>query len=345
MKRTIRVFILLISLVLLRSALPIVSAAAAPDQNNVDDLTEPSVSFETGGENDYVGMISRRDKYDKYVIKQTNADHVGLWYHKIYLRMYSSVICLSSSLQNYMNDDLRNKYFSVPPFSELEWKDDSVRDKYDDYFKSEAAKTGFPEMYYFVRFAGITKDELKYAIEGVLSSCDLEYADWMADTMYCDDWRVIIETYMSPELVIDIEAYMSDKPKYTYIENELIYDFWDYSNIYKTPDQVLNTPLETLDKWNYSDEYWYDYYSFIDYLNREQGNSTNSIASNSSFKHSPEKQYELARRLAIYAERVGKSPVTGDTSGTHVMIFASAAVLAAAVPAMMLTVKRRRKEE
>lgn len=52
---------------------------------------------------------------------------------------------------------------------------------------------------------------------------------------------------------------------------------------------------------------------------------------------------EFNRRLAIYAERVGKSPSTGDTSGTRAVIFTSVAALAA-IPAAVLTFRRRRED-
>ncbi len=279
---------------------------------------------------DYAGRISRRDKYDKYIMTQTETIH-SLWYHGKYLMEYPNALCLTSVLRNYMNDDLRNKYFSGSPFSGIEWKDDSVKAEYDNYFKSEAAKTGLPEIYYFIRFAEITKDELKYAMERSISIDGHEYADWMADTLYCDDWRVIIETYMSPELVVDMEMYLSDKPKYAYIDNLLTSDWWDYT-IFRTPVDIIKTSLETLDTWNYSDKYWYDYYSFIDYLSREISNLDDNYKA------------ELARRLAIYAERVGKSPSTGDTSGTRAVIFTSAAALAAVIPAAVLTSRRRRED-
>lgn len=60
---------------------------------------------------------------------------------------------------------------------------------------------------------------------------------------------------------------------------------------------------------------------------------------------SDEDSAEIARRLAIYAQRLGKSPDTGDEKGERSVMFAAGAVVAAAVPAAILTLTRKRRKD
>ena len=348
MKKTRRIFILLISLVLACAALPITSLSASYGKCGADSPADLTISSVDGKKYDYVGLISRRDKYVKYILEPSERDpeYDGMWYHRILLREYAPILDLDS-VATYLDSSVRKLYFEEgDPNQMSKWINAEAEEKFREYSRAEAIKSALPQLYYFIQYAGITREQATESMKKYFSSSLLckqyPYADWMIDALYCGDNRVTIETYLSPELVVDMEVYLSDKPKFAYVDNVLIDDLWDYT-IFRTPGDIIKTPLETLDTWNYSDEYWYDYYSFIDYLNRERSDARDSIAM-MGYMGSPEKKAELARRLAIYAERVGKSPSTGDTSGTRAVIFTSAAALAAVIPAAVLTYRRRRED-
>lgn len=348
MKKTRRIFILLISLVLACAALPITSSSASYGKCGTDSPADQTISSADGKKYDYVGLISRRDKYVKYILEpiERAPEYEGMWYHRVFIDVYSHASSFKS-VATYLDSSVRKLYFeeSAPGNQIPKWINAEAEEKFLEYYRTEAAKSGLPQLYYFIQYAGITREQATESMKKYFSSTvtrkQYPYADWMIDALYCGDNRVTIETYLSPDLVVDMEVYLSGKPKFAYIDNDLVDNFWDYT-IFRKPDDIIKTPLETLDTWNYSDEYWYDYYSFIDYLNRERSDAIDSIAM-LGYMGSPEKKAELARRLAIYAERVGKSPSTGDTSGTRVVIFTSAAALAA-IPAAVLTFRRKRED-
>ena len=348
MKKTRRIFILLISLILVCSALPITSSSVSYGKCGTDSPADQTISSADGKKYDYVGLISRRDKYVKYILEpiERAPEYEGMWYHRVFIDVYSHASSFKS-VATYLDSSVRKLYFeeSAPGNQIPKWINAEAEEKFLEYYRTEAAKSGLPQLYYFIQYAGITREQATESMKKYFSSTvtrkQYPYADWMIDALYCGDNRVTIETYLSPDLVVDMEVYLSGKPKFAYIDNDLVDNFWDYT-IFRKPDDIIKTPLETLDTWNYSDEYWYDYYSFIDYLNRERSDAIDSIAM-LGYMGSPEKKAELARRLAIYAERVGKSPSTGDTSGTRVVIFTSAAALAA-IPAAVLTFRRRRED-
>ena len=348
MKKAKRIFILLISLVLACAALPITSSSASYGKCGTDSPADQTISSADGKKYDYVGLISRRDKYVKYILEpiERAPEYEGMWYHRVFIDVYSHASSFKS-VATYLDSSVRKLYFeeSAPGNQIPKWINAEAEEKFLEYYRTEAAKSGLPQLYYFIQYAGITREQATESMKKYFSSTvtrkQYPYADWMIDALYCGDNRVTIETYLSPDLVVDMEVYLSGKPKFAYIDNDLVDNFWDYT-IFRKPDDIIKTPLETLDTWNYSDEYWYDYYSFIDYLNRERSDAIDSIAM-LGYMGSPEKKAELARRLAIYAERVGKSPSTGDTSGTRVVIFTSAAALAA-IPAAVLTFRRKRED-
>ena len=348
MKKTRRIFILLISLVLACAALPITSSSASYGKCGTDSPADQTISSADGKKYDYVGLISRRDKYVKYILEpiERAPEYEGMWYHRVFIDVYSHASSFKS-VATYLDSSVRKLYFeeSAPGNQIPKWINAEAEEKFLEYYRTEAAKSGLPQLYYFIQYAGITREQATESMKKYFSSTvtrkQYPYADWMIDALYCGDNRVTIETYLSPDLVVDMEVYLSGKPKFAYIDNDLVDNFWDYT-IFRKPDDIIKTPLETLDTWNYSDEYWYDYYSFIDYLNRERSDAIDSIAM-LGYMGSPEKKAELARRLAIYAERVGKSPSTGDTSGTRAVIFTSAAALAA-IPAAVLTFRRKRED-
>ena len=47
----------------------------------------------------------------------------------------------------------------------------------------------------------------------------------------------------------------------------------------------------------------------------------------------------------MYAQRLGKSPDTGDEKGERAVMFAAGAVVAAVVPAAILTLTRKRRKD
>ena len=350
MKKAKRILILLISLVLACAALPITSLSASYGKCGADSPADQTISSVDGKKYDYVGLISRRDKYVKYILEpiERTPEYEGMWYHRVFIDVYSHASSFES-VAMYLDSSVRKLYFeeSAPGNQMPKWINAEAEEKFQEYYRTEAAKSGLPQLYYFIQYAGITREQATESMKKYFSSttafCNYPYADWMIDALYSGDNRVMIETYLSPELVLNTSVYMSDEPKYSFVKNEAEGDHWLYSaDMYMTPYWIIKTPLETLDTWNYSDEYWYDYYSFIDYLNRERSEARDSIAMMGHLD-SPEQKAELARRLAIYAERVGKSPSTGDTSGTRAVIFTSAAALAA-IPAAVLTFRRRRED-
>ena len=192
----------------------------------------------------------------------------------------------------------------------------------------------------------MTREQARKCISQFQSSSGRYYDDRLADGFFAQDTRTVIETYMSPDAVINMDKYNSDDPKYKFIQSVEYGDMWLYSDFISYSDEILETPLEKLDKWNYSDEYWYDYYSFLKYVSdrcNSEGDSFWELGAYISAGAVRSHEAEFNRRLAIYAERVGKSPSTGDTNGTRAVIFTSAAALAA-IPAAVLTFRRRRED-
>lgn len=298
-------------------------------------------------------MISRRDKYVKYILEPSERDpeYDGMWFHKVFLRIYAPILDLDS-VATYLDSSVRKLYFEEgDPNQMSKWINAETEEKFWDYYRTEAAKSGLPQLYYFIQYAGITREQATESMKKYFSSSVLckqyPYADWMIDALYSGDNMVMIETYLSPELVINTNVYMSDEPKFSFVKDEAEGDRWLYSaDMYMTPYWIIKTPLETLDTWNYSDEYWYDYYSFLKYVSdrcNSEGDSFWELGAYISAGAVRSHEAEFNRRLAIYAERVGKSPSTGDASGTRVVIFTSVAALAA-IPAAVLTFRRRRED-
>ena len=272
---------------------------------------------------DYAGLLTRMDKYQKYSGYGKLFDHST----KIMLSGYGYDAC--------------GGFLKYSDVSDLDWESN-----WDRYF-FQAVETGFPESYYRVRWSGISKSEseeamLKYCVEK-----NMEYAGWAVKAYFSDDPRTVIETFMSPEYIVDMDRYNSDEPKLKKYTEAEYSEHYANQTFFADPKTVLCTSLDTLDRWGYSDEYWYDYYSFIGFLNTDAAQrpeyEDNAIARNASM--SGENAAELARRLALYSERVGKSPDTGDAGGARVAFLAATTVLAAIIPAGGLTVWRRRKRE
>ena len=252
-----------------------------------------------------------------------------------------------TSIARFLDADLRDKYFSYDSdSSNVEWKSPEEEEKFDAYFIPEVQKSGLPQSYYFIKYSGMTREQARKCISQRQSSFGEYYDDRLADGFFAQDTRTVIETYMSPDAVINMDKYNSDDPKYKFVQSERYGDRWLYSGFMSYSDEILETPIEKLDKWNYSDEYWYDYYSFLKYVSDRYDSGDDTfwvqgayIAAGAVRSH----ETEFNRRLAIYAERVGKSPSTGDTSGTRAVIFTSAAALAA-IPAAVLTFRRKRED-
>lgn len=286
---------------------------------------------------DYAGLISRIEKVEKYPYE---------WSYKVFMPTYgysASII----SIARFLDADLRDKYFSYESGSAYAvWKSTEEKEKFDAYFIPEVQKSGLPSSYYFIKYSGMTREQARKCISQFQSSSGRYYDDRLADGFFAQDTRTVIETYMSPDAVINMDKYNSDDPKYKFIQSEEYGDMWLYSDFISYSDEILETPLEKLDKWNYSDEYWYDYYSFLKYVSdrcNSEGDSFWELGAYISAGAVRSHEAEFNRRLAIYAERVGKSPSTGDTSGTRAVIFTSAAALAA-IPAAILTFRRKRED-
>ena len=286
---------------------------------------------------DYAGLISRIEKVEKYPYE---------WSYKVFMPTYgysASII----SIARFLDADLRDKYFSYESGSAYAvWKSTEEKEKFDAYFIPEVQKSGLPQSYYFIKYSGMTREQARKCISQRQSSFGEYYDDRLADGFFAQDTRTVIETYMSPDAVINMDKYNSDDPKYTFVQSETYGDMWRYSGFMSYSDEILETPLEKLDKWNYSDEYWYDYYSFLKYVSdrcNSEGDSFWELGAYISAGAVRSHEAEFNRRLAIYAERVGKSPSTGDTSGTRAVIFTSAAALAV-IPAAVLTSRRRRED-
>lgn len=309
-----------------------------------DDITKSTDGLE------YVGLISRMDKYQNYCLEKK---HI-LWYHHITLRKYSSIFDMNffQQIGECLSEDIQNKYFA--PYSSgvrLEFKDEATEADFEKFEVEEQKKTGLPRAYCFIKYANISKDEFEKVMIKYADSREIEYGSWMTDGFYADDVRVLIETYMSPEVVLDVDMYYSDQPKLEYHEVTEDYgvghstSYWDYTRFLKFPKEILGMSMEQLDGWGYSDEYWFDYYNFLSYLTACDASGViddGLIAHNSVHAGSPECD-ELNRRLNIYAARVGKSPDTGD--GTRrVVILTCTAALAALIPAAISVKERRRKK-
>ena len=286
---------------------------------------------------DYAGLISRIEKVEKYPYE---------WSYKVFMPTYGYSANVTS-IARFLDADLRDKYFSYDSdSSNVEWKSPEEEEKFDAYFIPEVQKSGLPQSYYFIKYSGMTREQARKCISQRQSSFGEYYDDRLADGFFAQDTRTVIETYMSPDAVINMDKYNSDDPKYKFVQSERYGDRWLYSGFMSYSDEILETPIEKLDKWNYSDEYWYDYYSFLKYVSdrcNSEGDSFWELGAYISAGTVRNHEAEFNRRLAIYAERVGKSPSTGDTSGTRAVIFTSAAALAA-IPAAVLTFRRKRED-
>lgn len=270
------------------------------------------------------------------------------------LRRYSSVfdMVFFQHIGKCLSEDIQNKYFA--PYSsgaKLEFKDDATEADFEKFEVEKQKKTGLPRAYCFVKYANISKDEFEKAMIKYADSKGMDYVPWMTDGFYSDDARVLIETYMSPEMVLDIDMYYSDQPKLEYHEVTADYgvgyttSYWDYTRFLKFPMDILGMSVEQLDGWGYSDEYWFDYYSFLSYLAAYDASGAydeSSIAMNSVRVNTPE-YAELNRRLEIYAARVGKSPATGDDARRAVVLICTAA-FTALIPAVLSIAGSRRKK-
>ena len=291
---------------------------------------------------EYAGLVSRNDKFLSYM-----QGGYFTWSYK-----GAPVYCHSAYYYCLEYLYPRDKYKNVNEYLTAEGKEIS------DFYYTEFLKTGMPLVYYYVRKYDIPRAEFEslfrdYIIsrteEGPLGdkrfSLD-EAVKIFADAIYSDDGRVAMETFLEPGLVINPVAFASDTPK---AEKFISYqhdneEMWMMrKDLFVSYGYVLDASVETLETWNYSDEYWYDYYSFLTFAAKygesPYGNDYAYIS------ESDEDSAEIARRLAIYAQRLGKSPDTGDEKGERAVMFAAGAVVAAAVPAAIVTLARKRRKD
>ncbi len=155
---------------------------------------------------------------------------------------------------------------------------------------------------------------------------------------------------MSPEYVIDMDKYNSGEDQIIWMTGDggnpfpkpVLYGF----DFLTRPEDIMLYPLDKLEGWGYSDEYWLDYYTFIDYMadwyykDQKYGRGLTQVAYAIDILY----REELDRRIDIYRSRVEGSPSTGDGTVSRAAVFTAGAVLAAAVPALIMTVKHRREE-
>ncbi len=264
---------------------------------------------------DPVVLISRMEKYEKY---QSSMFRRG----KIYFRDYGGF-----------------------PVSKYASQVDPVPDECYEYYKSEAIQNGLPDTFLVTKYYNYSRDTFDKAIRQHFSENGVPYTSVFTDAIFSGNDRTVIETFMFPDSVLDMDMYNSTEPKardLTLISSDILIGV-DYPML-KCPSDIIREPLEKLDGWGYSDAYWLDYYEFIRYFNNYEPEWEDRIACSAHFG-AEEYIVELDRRIDIYRARVGSSPETGDETVARAAVFAAGAVLAAAVPALILTVKHRRKEK
>ncbi len=270
---------------------------------------------------DPVVLISRMEKYEKYN-------------HSIYRRGskgYSREYCDFDILW------YTSQKFSLP------------KDFYE-YFVPEAIKNGMPKLFHITKYYNYTRDTFDKAIRQFLADRGAPYTSTITDAIYSGNDRTVIETLMFPDQVLDMDIYNSTGPKARDISKlSEVGDIGADYPMLRTPNEIVNEPLEKLDGWGYSDKYWLDYYDYIQYLNNKYPTSHDAYLANdvtgSAAILDDEGRAELSRRIDIYRSRVEGSPSTGDGTASRAAVFTAGAVLAAAIPALILTVKHRKKEE
>ena len=284
---------------------------------------------ETAGKRDYAGLISRKDKYELYV---SGSDESGLWGHHVYQKQYGGIFGYPALLIRYMDEATVGKYYADDYLKNTT----PLYDEFMKYYKTEAEKTRMPDFYYFVLFENVNREQFEKAMKKVFELLDLPYGDWVADAVYSNDPDVLKDTFLSPELVVNTDFQDSTSTETQYEGMGLLCPW---------PGEVINIPLTVLDGWNYSDEYWLDYYQFVALMTdiRLRKGCVDSVVTSGGVGE--DGISELARRLALYSERVGKSPDTGDAGGARVAFLAATTVLAAIIPAGVLTVWRRRNRK
>lgn len=274
----------------------------------------------SSGKMDYAGLLSRMDKYE--------LDAAQSWHYS-----YKTVVIYPNDIMIPTFLYPRNEYASEDEFRKSE-----RYEKIHNEIIAGVNGAGFPGMYYWVRSENISRAELvQKLIE--FGGFDKSIAQIIADAIYSEDPRIIIETFLTPIFVVDPIAYKSNSV-FAHFPSPETFTFYPNRDVCIYPSELLETPLETLETWNYSDEYWYDYYSFILFLNEDPSRAEDPVMLSAIF--SPDELAEIERRLAIYAERIGKSPETGDNGNVRAAVLATVAVLAAVIPAAVLTVRRRR---
>ncbi len=297
---------------------------------------------------EYAGLISRRDKFDGYCkIRKSNTENTrdGLYWHKTLLCQYGNNFNDITHISRYLDPSITDG------FVEQQYgKEPEKYQAFYNYFVPKADKTGLPELYYFIKYAEIPRPVIEKAMADFCADRKCEYADWAVDALYGSDERMIIETLMSPEYVIDMDKYNSGEPHIKWLTGidgaSFPKPIPNGSDFLTSPENIMQYPLEKLEGWGYSDGYWLDYYTFIDYMadwyykDQNYGYGLTQVAYVIDILY----REELDRRIDIYRSRVEGSPSTGDETASRAAVFTAGVVLAAAVPALILTAKRRREE-
>ncbi len=285
-----------------------------------------SISAKSESKHDYSGLISRMDKFLNYCSEENQAE---LFYYRF-----------KCGPKRFFGIDYNFfKYCDLISFD--------TDEKSERLFK-EVEVTGLPEIYYVVKWSELSKNEVEAAVKKYCDESSIDYVDWMVDALWSDDPLVVIETLMYPDYVIDMDKYNSDEPKIWKSEE---YGSFYYTYFATDSYNLLRTSVEVLEGWGYSDAYWLDYYSFIQYLTTDEikndpiyGRDANSMTKGNAIDDEV-LLAELDRRVELYANRVANAE-TGDESAVRVVFLATAAVVCAVIPATVaVTIKRRRRED
>ena len=141
--------------------MPITSLSASYGKCGADSPADLTISSVDGKKYDYVGLISRRDKYVKYILEPSERDpeYDGMWYHRILLREYAPILDLDS-VATYLDSSVRKLYFEEgDPNQMSKWINAEAEEKFREYSRTESIKSGLPQLYYFIQYAGITREQ------------------------------------------------------------------------------------------------------------------------------------------------------------------------------------------
>ncbi len=350
MKRTIRVFILLILLVLLCPALPVATAAADPDRSTVDKLIGDSMNWMllthmyTDG-----NLISKSYPHGTFdTLLKHNVDP-----NKSVVRIYGK-----SNAQHCYPDNAEFLYQKV---TYHDWH--SFNDMYaeaENIFCGDWIKRSVHSIFQQEKYAPenyehfIEKDGDIYVCAGVDSSA--EQLGYLFFRSLAARYTLFGEEQMSElskDSMEDMSRFFStgwsDKVGWGVASSAKVYDRYIYKIISadSTKARIDVIVFNTLAARNCAFKATLELKNTQDGWRISGGTLIEAFYEGKLLDKMNEDEY-VAFLADVGVEDINPplaSPTTGDTGGTHVVIFASAAALAAAVPALIMTVKHRRKEK